>query len=233
MRGELSPNGDIRYVYLFLIIAFFVLVIACVNFINLSTARSASRSKEVGMRKIVGANRSQLIRQFMGESILLALVALLFAVVLIEVSLPCVQRLYTARIGIGLHGKLACRIGPDRDCVICRAALWNLPRLFSLGFPANGGVKKHAEAGIENVQFPQNARSYFSFVISIVLIIGTVVVYDQVDYIRNKKLGFDKEHVIVMPDPGKQVTERYKSRLSGYANVLNTSKSSSVPGPTC
>ena len=70
----------------------------------------------------------------------------------------------------------------------------------------------------------------FQFVISIVLIIGTVVVYDQVDYIRNKKLGFDKEHVIVMPDPGEQVTERYRSILSTYPNVLNTSRSGSVPG---
>ena len=72
LESEISPNGDIRYVYLFLIIALFVLILACINFMNLSTARSATRSKEVGMRKVVGANRTQLIRQFMGESILLA-----------------------------------------------------------------------------------------------------------------------------------------------------------------
>ena len=109
------------------------------------------------MRKVVGANRSQLIRQFMGESILLALVALLFAVVLIEVSLPAFNAFVTARIGIGLHGKLACRIGPDRGCVICRAALWDLSRLFPLRFSASRGIKKHA-AGIEDLQHPQNAR---------------------------------------------------------------------------
>ena len=88
LEWEMSPNGDIRYVYLFLVIAFFVLILACVNFMNLSTARSATRSKEVGMRKVVGANRSQLIRQFIGESIWLALVALFFAIAFVEVSLP-------------------------------------------------------------------------------------------------------------------------------------------------
>ena len=92
----MSSNSDIRYVYLFLIIAFFVLVLACVNFTNLSTARSTARSKEVSMRKVVGASGSQLFRQFMGESILLALFASFLAVVLVEVSLPALNALSLA-----------------------------------------------------------------------------------------------------------------------------------------
>ena len=158
LEFEISSNGDIRYVYLFLIIALFVLILACINFMNLSTARSATRSKEVGMRKVVGANRSQLIRQFMGESILLALVALLFATVLIEVSLPAFNAFTQRRIGIGLRGKLERIVSPAQCCLICRTALWNLPRLIPLGFSASRGTKKHAEAGVENIRFPQNTR---------------------------------------------------------------------------
>ena len=229
LEGEMSPNGDIRYVYLFLIIALFVLVLACVNFMNLSTARSATRSKEVGMRKVVGANRPQLIRQFMGESILLALLALFFAIAFVEVSLPTFNAFTQRELVLNYMGNwhvVLTLLG-----VVLFAGLLSgiYPALFLSAFQPVEVLKSTMKRGLKTSS-SRKTLIVFQFVISIVLIIGTVVVYDQVHYIRNKKLGFDKEHVIVMPDPGEQVTERYRSILSTYPNVLNTSRSGYVPG---
>ena len=229
LEWELSPNGDIRYVYLFLIIAFFVLILACVNFMNLSTARSAGRSKEVGMRKVVGANRTQLIRQFMGESILLALLALFFAIAFVEVSLPAFNAFIQRELVLDYTGHwhaVLTLLG-----VVLFAGLLSgiYPALFLSAFQPVEVLKSTLGRGLKT-SGSRKMLVVFQFVISIVLIIETVVIYHQSDYIKNKKLGFNKEHVIVMPDPGKQLTERYSSILSTYPNVLNTSRSASVPG---
>ena len=229
LGGEISPNGDIRYVYLFLIIALFVLVLACINFMNLSTARSATRSKEVGMRKVVGANRTQLIRQFIGESILLALVALLFAIVLIEISLPAFNAFIQRELVLDYAGNWHVVLGLLSVVLFAGLLSGIYPAFFLSAFQPIEVLKSTLTRGLKTSS-ARKTLVVFQFVISIILIIGTVVVYDQVDYIRNKKLGFDKEHVIVMPDPGEQVTERYRSILSTYPNVLNTSRSDYLPG---
>ena len=229
LEWEISPNGDIRYVYLFLSIAFFVLILACINFMNLSTARSATRSKEVGMRKVVGANRMQLIRQFMGESILLALVALLFAVVLVELSLPAFNTFIQRELVLDYAGNWHVVLALLSVALFAGMLSGIYPAFFLSAFQPVEVLKSTMRRGLKT----SNSRKtlvVFQFVISIVLIIGTVVIYHQSDYIKNKKLGFNKEHVIVMPNPGEQLTERYRSILSTYPNVLNTSRSVSVPG---
>ncbi len=229
LEGEMSPNGDIRYVYLFLIIALFVLVLACINFMNLSTVRSATRSKEVGMRKVVGANRTQLIRQFMGESILLMLVALLLAVGIVEVSLPEFNVFIQRELVLDYTGNWHVVLGLFSVALFAGLLSGIYPALFLSAFQPVEVLKNTMKRGLKTSS-SRKTLVVFQFVISIILIIGTIVVYGQVDYIRNKKLGFNKEHVIVMPDPGEQVTERYRSILSTYPNVLNSSRSGSVPG---
>ncbi len=229
LEGEMGENSDIRYVYLFLIIAFFVLILACVNFMNLSTARSATRSKEVGMRKVVGANRAQLIRQLMGESILLALLALFFAIALVEISLPAFNAFIQRELVLDYTGHWHAVLTLLSIVLFAGLASGVYPALFLSAFQPVEVLKSTLTQGLKTSSF-RKTLVIFQFVISIILIIGTVVVYYQADYIRNKKLGFNKEQVIVMPYPGMQVTERYKSRLSGYANVLNTSTSSNIPG---
>ena len=229
LEGEMSPNGDIRYVYLFLIIALFVLVLACINFMNLSTVRSATRSKEVGMRKVVGANRTQLIRQFMGESILLMLVALLLAVGIVEVSLPEFNAFIQRELVLDYTGNWHVVLGLFSVALFAGLLSGIYPALFLSAFQPVEVLKNTMKRGLKTSS-SRKTLVVFQFVISIILIIGTIVVYGQVDYIKNKKLGFNKEHVIVMPDPGEQVTERYRSILSTYPNVLNSSRSGSVPG---
>ena len=229
LEWEMSSNGDIRYVYLFLIIAFSVLVLACVNFTNLSTARSTARSKEVSMRKVVGANGSQLFRQFMGESILLAVFASFLAVVLVEVSLPAFNALISRKLELDYVGSL--------DVLLVLIGVAMFAGLLSGIYPAlilsafqPVEVSKSTLKTRSQKSSSRKSLVVFQFTISVILIVGTIVVYIQSEYIRNKKLGFNKEQVVVLPYPGMRVSERYKLKLSEYANVLSTATTSSLPG---
>ena len=207
LEFEISPNGDIRYVYLFLVIALFVLILACINFMNLSTARSATRSKEVGMRKVVGANRTQLIRQFMGESILLALLALLFAVVLVELSLPAFNTFIQRELVLDYTGNWHVLLALLSVALFAGLLSGIYPALFLSAFQPVEVLKSTLRRGLKTSS-SRKTLVVFQFVISIVLIIGTVVVYHQSDYIKNKKLGFNKEQVIVIPID-RQLAKRY------------------------
>ena len=228
LEFEISSNGDIRYIYLFLVIALFVLVLACINFMNLSTARSAPRSKEVGMRKVVGANRMQLIRQFIGESILLALLALLFAVVLVELSLPAFNTFIQRELVLDYTGNWHVLFALLGVALFAGLLSGIYPAFFLSAFQPVEVLKNTLGRGLKT-SGSRKTLVVFQFVISIVLIIGTVVVYHQSDYIKNKKLGFNKEQVIVIPID-RQLVKRYKSAVSAHAAVLNVSASSTVPG---
>ncbi len=225
----MSPNGDIRHVYLFLIIAFIVLVLACINFTNLSTARSTARSKEVSMRRVVGADGSQLFRQFMGESILLALFSSFLAVVIVEVSLPLFNALISRELELEYAG------GLDVLSVLIGMAMFSgllsgiYPALILSALRPAEVFKSTVKIGLQKSS-SRKTLVVFQFAISVILIVGTIVVYDQSDYIRNKELGFNKEQVVVLPYPGIEASKRYKSRLSEYADVLSTSTTSSLPG---
>jgi putative ABC transport system permease protein len=188
-----AGGGAITYVYLFGIIGLFILGIACVNFMNLSTARSANRALEVGMRKVMGSNRSQLITQFLSESVLMALVAFCFAVVVVKALLPTMSNLTDTHMDMTIFG--------PRILVFLGIAL--LTGLFSGSYPALflskvlpvKVLKGFHVTGGRNLQL----RRYLviaQFVISILLIFGSVIVYEQLTYIRNKDLGFDKEHIV-------------------------------------
>ncbi len=229
LEWEMSSNSDIRYVYLFLIIAFFVLLLACVNFTNLSTARSTARSKEVSMRKVVGANGSQLFRQFMGESILLAVFASFLAVVLVEVSLPAFNALISRKLDLDYAGTLHVLLVLIGVTLFAGSLSGIYPALILSAFQPARVVKGTLETGLQK-SGSRKSLVVFQFAISVILIVGTIVVYNQSDYIRNKKLGFNKEQVVVLPYPGIQATKRYKSKLSEYTNVLSTATTSSLPG---
>ena len=230
LEFEMSANGDIRYVYLFLVITAFVLLLACVNFINLSIANSVRRAKEVGIRKAMGAGRFQLICQFLGESTLVALFALVFAVILVELMLPAFNAFIHREL-------LASDYLRNWDLMLILIGIVVFVGVFSGSYPAFllsafqpvDVLKGRLVDGLEKLSLGKSLVVLQSG-ISVVLIIVTVVVHSQSDYLRNKRLGFDKEHVIVIPVSGKEVAEGYQSRLSEYANVLSISVSSSVPG---
>ena len=231
LEGEIEPNSDVRYVYIFSSLAVFILLIACVNFMNLSTARSARRAQEVGIRKVLGAHRNQLIKQFTGESILFSLIALVMALGLVHVLLPQFNL---------LSGKALEMDYQSTWLVPVLVAIALVTGIVAGGYPAfilssfrpvavlTGALKAGATHS-----FLRKILITFQFIISIVMIVGTIVVLDQLEYMQNKNLGFEKEHVVVVRMPDDEVLKgyrAYKNAVLQYPEIVNVSTSTSVPG---
>nr|WKN37784.1 ABC transporter permease [Tunicatimonas sp. TK19036] len=196
LEGEFEANGNVKYLYIFGAIAFFILLIACINFMNLATARSADRAKEVGVRKTMGSARSALVRQFLAESVLLSLFSVLLALGLAEllrtpfneiaakeIQLPFSEAWFLVAILL-LGGAVGVLAG-------------SYPAFYLTKFKPTEVLKGRLVSGSSNIWL-RNSLVVFQFVISIVLIVCTLMVYEQLQFVRNKDLGFDKENVIVM-----------------------------------
>lgn len=197
-KGELEPNGNITYVYLFGIIAAFILVIACINFMNLSTARSSNRAKEVGVRKVMGSLRSHLVRQFLTESILITLFSFVVALGLAYLLLPLFNNLALKQLHLPLADPSFYLILVGAMLLIgIMAGLY--PSFFLSAFKPINVLKGHVALGMKS-GFIRSALVVFQFVISIFLIIGAITVNRQLNFIQNKKLGFEKNQVIVVHD---------------------------------
>jgi len=224
---EFQTNGDISYVYMFSTIAFIILLIASINFMNLTTARSANRAKEVGMRKVVGARREQLIRQFIGESALLALISLAIACLFVQLSLPYFNQLSERYLSFDLFNDPFLIFGLIAITAFIGILAGSYPALYLSGFKPVKVLKGAKGVVIWRVLV------VIQFVASIVLIIGTIAVFNQLSFMQNQSLGFNKEHVVVIPLPDPAVRDRFdalESRLSENTGVLNVAASSSLPG---
>ena len=195
---QFRDHGDIKQVYAFGLVAGFILALACINFMNLSTARSSTRAREVGLRKVVGASRQQLIGQFLGESVLVSLAAMVVAVALFELVLPWfnsfIQRdltLYSTENLWWLIGLIGFGLGVG-------VLAGSYPAFVLSSFLPTQVIKGDWIPGSKHVGL-RKALVIFQFAISIAFITGTVVVQEQLAYIRNKDLGFDKELVVGIP----------------------------------
>ena len=196
---ELAPNSDIRYVYIFSFIGAFILLLACINFMNLTTARSGNRAREVGLRKVVGAQRKQLIGQFLGESVLLSFVALVLAVLLMQLALPYFNLLSGKQLSIWRAdaGWLwAAMVGLS---FLVGILAGSYPAFFLSAFRPVQVLKGLFTRGRGGSIF-RNALVAFQFAITIGLIVGSLVIYKQLRFIQNKKLGFNKEQVLILND---------------------------------
>ncbi len=228
LDSEIEANGDIAYVYLYGIIAMFTLIIACINFMNLSTAQSAQRGREVGMRKVMGAMKSGLVRQFLTESIVFALLGLLLSFVLIYLVLPYFNDFFQRQITIDFFQN---------------SFLWILLLGIVLFVGILAGLypafylTKFQPATILKGQLPSAKLSFrsalvvFQFFISIVLIIGVGMVKDQLNYVQNKSLGFDKDHIIILPSTG-EIYERFgdlRQQFLQQPGISEVTLSSRVP----
>ncbi len=227
---ELEPTSDVRYVYIFSAIAIFILLVACINFMNLSTARSSTRAKEVGVRKVLGSRRSQLIRQFLTESILLSSIALLFALALVELILPFFNNLTGKRLTIGFsHWPiLPAIIGM---IMVVGILAGSYPSFFLSSFQPVTVMKGQPRAGLKSGRL-RSVLVVSQFSISIILLVGTFIIYNQLEYIRNKKLGFDKEHIVVIERAGavEKSRQAFKHALLQNHQVLNVTVSNYLPG---
>jgi len=228
--NELAANSDIQYVYIFGLIGLFILLIAGINFVNLTTAQSMNRAKEVGVRKVVGAAKGNLIAQFLSESVIVSLVSLILACVLLHLLLPGFNELsakefdrfdfyspffVSVALGIALITGLLSGI---------------YPAIYLSGFkPVK--VLKGRLLGQKNKSLFRNALVVFQFFITTVLIIGTIVVFQQLRFMQNKKLGYDREHVLILNDAyalGDQ-TEAFKKRIQDHPAVKYASVTGFLP----
>lgn len=201
LTSEFEPSGNIRYVYSFIVIAVIILLIACVNFMNLSTARSAGRSKEVGVRKVLGSQRSNLISQFLTESVLTSMIALVFALLIAVLLLPFLNQLSGKQLAINLFAANRVMITLLLTAVIVGLLAGSYPAFFLSSFEPVKVLKGKIATGFKG-GWLRNSLVVFQFTTAIILIVGTLVIYTQLNYIRNKNLGYKREQVMVLGNIG-------------------------------
>ena len=227
---DIGPQGNITYIRIFSLVAMFILLVACINFMNLTTARCARRAREVGVRKVIGARRGQLIAQFLGESLLLTLAALLLGLVLVALALPAFNGLLGTSLTLPLTKTWF--IGGMAGVLLGTSLVaGSYPAFFLSGFRPIQVLKNMlSRTGARSSGF-RNALVVFQFVISIVLIAGTMVVYAQLRFIRNRDLGFDKTNQLYIPLKGAldQKVDALTASLHGNPRLDHYSVVSEVP----
>ncbi|WP_210465499.1 ABC transporter permease [Rufibacter roseolus] len=231
---ELSPSGNQSYIFIFSAVAIFVLLIASINYMNLATARSAKRAKEVGLRKVVGAHRSQLVSQFLGESLVITLLAVLLALALVELLLPTFNGLTNKSIGSSYLLNPVFGLTLLGIILLIGLVAGSYPAFFLSGFkPVD--VLKSDKAPRGSGATLRKGLVILQFTISLVLIIGTVVVYSQMDFLKKADLGFNKEQVAVIDIPSGDTTltaklPLIKSEMLANPHVTKVSASAQIPG---
>jgi hypothetical protein len=215
------------YVYVFSVVALIVILIACINFMNLSTARSAIRAKEVGMRKVVGGRRPEIIRQFFGESILFAVLAAVSAAVLVKVFLPAFNNLTGKSLAFSLFSDVKILLFFISIALTVGVVSGIYPALFISAFQPVKVLKGGSTSGYRS-SFLRKALVVFQFSLSIIFIAGTLIISSQLNYVRNRNLGFDQEHVISFTMPGLQGNryQAFKDELLQSPGTLGVTKSS-------
>ncbi|MBN9382107.1 MAG: ABC transporter permease [Chitinophagaceae bacterium] len=206
--SEIGHNGNIQYVYIFSTIAVFILLIACINFMNLSTARSAGRAKEVGVRKVLGSTRQSLIRQFLMESMLICFIALVLAVLIAISLLPFFNQLASKQLTPELFGNPWVLASLLCLTVVVGFLAGSYPALFLSAFRPVQVLKGKIAAGFKS-GWLRSTLVVFQFTISVVLMVGTIVIYRQLSYIHNKNIGYNREQVLIIQNTnalGSQAT---------------------------
>ncbi|MGH7600666.1 MAG: ABC transporter permease, partial [bacterium] len=231
--AEIGPVGSSDTLYIFSAIAVFILFIACINFMNLATARSTKRAKEVSMRKVVGAERSQLIRQFLGESILLSFLSLLLALMLFELLLPALNTLSGKELSLHFNRHWVQALVLFGLALLVGIIAGSYPAFVLSGFQPLAVLKSVLRSTGRGAVL-RRSLVVFQFAISVVLIIGTVVVYMQLDYLRRQSPGFNKEQMLVIDFKGEEGVKRrhetIKRELQAHPSVAGSSFSSGAPG---
>jgi putative ABC transport system permease protein len=230
LDSEVEPNSDIAYVYIYTAVAVFVLLIACFNFMNLSTAHASRRTKEVGMRKVLGAHRKLLIQQFLGESIFLSFLALILAAIVVEISLAW----FNGFVGKDLSTDYVSNILESLSLLLLTGIVGTVAGSYPAFFlsalrPVSilKGVKNKTPGGLTF----RSVLVVAQFTISIGLLAGMGVVFDQLEYVRNKDLGFNKDMVAYLP-ASSTIVERFPSvrdQLLNHPGITDVTISSRVP----
>jgi len=231
-KYELEPNGDIQYVYIFGALAVFIILLACVNFTNLATASSAKRSREVGIRKVLGSVKQQLIGQFLAESISLSVCAMIVALLLISLLLPYFNQLSGKHISMLFFVNYKTLLFTIGITLLVGLLAGIYPAFFLSSFQTVSVLKGVPATGPAKRSSLRNVLVVFQFMISTALIIATIVVYEQLHYMQHKKLGFEKEQVMVIEDTyalHRKNQDVFKQQLLQDSRVVNVTISRDVP----
>ncbi|MBL0741932.1 ABC transporter permease [Chryseolinea lacunae] len=229
LRGELEPNGSITYVYLFALVAAFIVVVACINFMNLATAHAGRRAKEIGVRKVMGSLRSHLMRQFLLESFIITLAAFFVAVGLAHLLLPLFNTILQTELMLPFQTPFfygALFAGALFVGVLAGA----YPAFYLSGFSPVNVLKGKLSAGLSK-GYLRSGLVVFQFVTSIVLIVAALTVNQQLDFIQNKNLGFEKDHVLLVKDVYvlRPNTIAFKNEVEKISAISHCTISAFVP----
>ena len=234
--GNLSadlPKGNMAYIYLFSAVAIFILLIAAINYMNMATARSARRSREVGIRKVAGAHRRQLIWQFLTESLLLSVVGLLIAIVLVYILLPDFNQLSGKTIGLGIFSNPVFLVVIIGTSLLIGFLSGSYPAFYLSSFSPVTAIKGSATGKGKAGGTLRKALVVLQFAIAIAMIIATVVVTNQLNFLKNKDMGFQKENMVVLElqdTAFRARAESYKKELLKNTNIRAVTNSTGIPG---
>ncbi|MCK6541194.1 ABC transporter permease [bacterium] len=231
LENEQEPGGDITYVYIFSGIAIFILLVACVNFMNLATARSAGRAKEVGIRKVLGSERGQLIRLFLIESLVITTLAMIIAVLLAEMALPFFNELSGKSLDIGIATNPLLGIGLALAVLLVGVLAGTYPAFYLTAYQPIAVLKGAIASGVKNSRL-RDVLVVFQFCVSIILIAGTIIVYQQLQYVQNRNLGFQKEQILVIHNVWQmnKQGDAFKQSVLRTPGVASASLTSTLPG---
>ncbi len=225
-------QGSISTVYIFSAIALFILLIACINFMNLATARSEKRIKEIGIRKVLGSTRKSLVAQFIGEATLISFMGLFISILLVEVCLPYFKDIFDGRIIFSYQTSLIFILELVGLAIFVGVISGSYPAFFLSKFQPAASLKGSVTSKTKG-SFLRKILVVLQFTIAVILIACTVIVSNQMNYIKNKNLGFNKEHVLYLPVRSKDVRNKIsliKNELVKNSNILNVAATSGLFG---
>jgi len=228
--NEMQPQSDMRYIYIISVVGLLILVIACINYMNLATARSVERSREVGMRKVLGAVRKQLFYQFMGESAIITLLAMVIALIVVNISIVPFNQLTGKELSTTDVFSTPMLVGLGLVFLIVTFLAGAYPAITLSSFTPSKVLKGRFTRS-KTGSLMRKVLVVLQFSISIFLIIGTLVIYKQLNFMRDKKLGYDKENVIILPTD-REVNKNFetiKTELEKREDVLSVSSASESP----
>lgn len=233
-KYELEPNGDIQYVYIFSALAIFILLLACVNFTNLSTAASAKRAREVGIRKVIGSEKRQLVLQFLVESVLLTYIAILFTYAFVYALIPYFNQLAGTHVNFRFFFSSQFILAVFGLGLIVGILSGIYPAFFLSSFNIISVLKGSSSTSTNHKSPLRSGLVIFQFAVSTILIISTLVVYQQLHFMQNKKLGYEKEQVLYLEDANilgsRDVQNVFKQDLLKDSRIVNVSVGTDIPG---
>jgi len=230
--GEIGPNGTLSSIYIYSAIAIFILLIACINFMNLTTAKSTSRAREIGMRKVLGAEKESLIGQFLGESVIMTLLGFIIALIMIEILLPVFNSMVNRDLDLYKASNLDLIIAIPLFVIITGFIAGSYPAFVMSSFVPSK-VLKGIIAGKKGASGFRNILVLFQFAISLILIICTIVIYSQLGYIKSKDVGYNKVNIMVLRFTSENFKSKYlilKDELKSIPGVIISSATSEIPG---